>query len=108
MRLSEHELHIMEIFSEVKRRRLNLGLRRDLSLQPDLFGHQLQLKGLYIWGRALSHESRILAETDFNAILFNETDPAKVEAGEGYQLFTLRDLQEFPYLIALRMIPGLK
>ncbi len=83
--------------------RIDLGLKRDLSLDPQLFGRNLLVKGLYIWGRALSEKSLTLAQIECNVILYNETDREKVIVPEGYLLFRLHDLQEFPYLAAVRV-----
>jgi len=83
--------------------RLDLGLKLDLAQQPEIFGHVLKVQGLFIWGHAFTEESHILSELECDVILFNETDASKVEAPEGYWLFRLRDLQEFPYIAAVRI-----
>ncbi len=83
--------------------RTYLGIKKDLSQSPEIFGHELLVRGLYIWGRAFTENSRKLSEIECDMILFNETDPLKVSAPEGYTLFRIRDLQEFPYVAAVRV-----
>ena len=83
--------------------RVDLGLKLDLSRQPEIFGHVLKVRGLYIWGHTFTEESHTLSELECDVILYNETDAAKIEAPEGFLLFRLHDLQEFPYIAAVRI-----
>jgi len=85
------------------RPRVALGIKMDLSLSPELFGHELLVKGLFLWGRALTEESLLLSACGCDVILFNEFNPERVSCPEGYDLFQIRDLQEFPYLAAVRI-----
>ncbi|MBI1390288.1 MAG: hypothetical protein GC154_17750 [bacterium] len=89
----------------LNRPRLQLGLNLDLSTRPELFGRVLLLKGLYIYGRALSEESKQLGELEVETVIYNETDPAKVIPPENGAVFRLRDQQEFPYLCAIIIPP---
>ncbi len=80
-----------------------LGIKKDLSLEPGLFGRQLSVKGLYLWGHVFSEESQLLSRLECDVILYNETDKQKVQAPEGYDVFRIRDLQEFIYVAAVRV-----
>ncbi|MEW6239163.1 MAG: hypothetical protein AB1656_27590 [Candidatus Omnitrophota bacterium] len=90
-------------FKNLRRPRIDLGLKLDLSQQPEIFGHVLKVRGLYIWGHIFTAESHTLSELECDVILYNETDAAKVEAPEGFLVFRLHDLQEFPYIAAVRI-----
>ncbi len=80
-----------------------LGIKKDLSRSPEIFGHELRMRGLYIHGRALTETSKILSSIECDVILYNETNPQKVSPPEGYDLFRIKDLQEFPYIAAIRI-----
>ena len=80
------------------RPRLELGIRLDLSKQPHLFDRLLRVKGLYIYGRAFTPESRRLSELALEVTIFNETDLSKVTPEAGRYPFYLRDWQEFRYV----------
>lgn len=94
---------ISNYFNQLNRGRFALGLREDLSLHPDWFGRELEITGLFVWGRAQNEISKRLAAIKFDVILFNETNPQSVEVPEGFLLFRFYDLQEFPYLAAVRV-----
>ncbi len=94
---------ITAYFAQLYRRRFALGIREDLSLHPDWFGRELEITGLFIWSRAQNELSQRLATVKFDVILYNETNPQAVQVPEGYLLFRLYDLQEFPYLAAVRV-----
>jgi hypothetical protein len=82
---------------------MTLGIKRDLSLTPELFGKTLKVKGLFIWERAKIQVSLTLSTIECDVILYNETAADKVKPPLGYELFHIRDLQEFPYVCAVRV-----
>lgn len=85
---------------------VSLAIRKDLSLEPELFGRELRIKGLYIHGRANAEPSRVLSGLECDVILLNETDPQKITVPRDYVLFRMRDLQEFPYLALVKVHKG--
>jgi hypothetical protein len=87
----------------LNRPRIDLGINLDLSLSPTLFERTLRIKGLYIYGRALTVNSQKLAQIECDVILYNETDPNKIPFPEGWQIFRIRDLQEFAYAALVRV-----
>ncbi len=86
-------------------KKTHLGLKKDLSLTPEIFGHELLVTGLYIWGRAGSRDSIVLASIPCDIVLYNETDSSQIAPPSEYLLFRLHDLQEFPYTAAVRTHP---
>lgn len=82
---------------------MTLGIKRDLSLTPELFGKQLIVTGLFIWDRAKTENSLILSKIACDVILYNETAFDKVNPPPGYEVFQIRDLQEFPYVCAVKV-----
>jgi len=78
--------------------RYTLGIRKDLSKEPELFGKPLRIKGLYVWGRLKSITSLAIQNMEFDIILHNETDPKNVPPPKDYMVFKIKDLQEFPYI----------
>lgn len=87
------------------RPRMCFGIRIDLSRHPEWFGRLLQVEGLYIYGRAKSPESLKLSSLKMEIVLFNETDRTKINLPEDFHhSFQIRDLQEFPYIAAVRPI----
>ena len=85
---------------------MTLGIKRDLSLTPELFEKTLKVTGLFIWDRAKTETSLTLSQIECDVILYNETAADKVKPLPGYEVFQIRDLQEFPYLCAVRVHTG--
>lgn len=92
----------VEFLKKLHRPRVDLAIRKDLSESPEIFGHVLLVKGLYIFGRHLISDSVELSRIECDVILYNETDAKKIQAPEGCLLFRMRDLQEFPYIAAVK------
>lgn len=92
----------VEFLEKLNRPRVDLAIRKDFSLTPEIFGHQLLVKGIYIHGRAFADESKVLSQLEWAMIVYNETDFQKVKAPEDFLLFHIRDLQEFPYITAIK------
>lgn len=95
----------VEFLSQLNESGKRLAWRKDLSLEPELFGRPLRAKGIYLYDRPFAAESRQLASLELDLVLYNETDAMKIKQPEGYDLFRLFDLQEFPYLAAARVPP---
>ncbi|RJP21775.1 MAG: hypothetical protein C4527_22950 [Candidatus Omnitrophota bacterium] len=93
----------LELLNKLHAPRVYLGIKKDFSLSLEIFGHELLIRGLFIWGRALTEDSRKLSTMDCDVILYNETDIQKVSPPPGFLLFRIRDLQEFPYVAAVRI-----
>lgn len=85
---------------------MTLGIKRDLSLTPEWFGKTLKITGLFIWDRAKTETSITLSKIEFDVILYNETAADKVIPPPGFEVFQIRDLQEFPYICAVRVHTG--
>lgn len=93
----------IEFFATEVTKYTTLGIKRDLSLTPELFGKTLKVKGLFIWERAKIPVSLKLAGIECDVILYNETAVDKVKPPPDYSLFHIRDLQEFPYVCAVKV-----
>lgn len=76
---------------------------RDLSKEPEIFGRNLVVRGLFIYKLSSIWMSEFLSPIPFDAIVYNEIDLNKVVIPAGYIKVRLRDLQEFPYTAALRV-----
>lgn len=82
---------------------MTLGIKLDLSCSPELFGKELRIKGLFVWGRVKQPESIQLANIECDIIIYNQTAMDKVHPPMDYHIFQLRDLQEFPYIAAVKV-----
>lgn len=79
-----------------------LMMGRDLSKEPELFGHRLTVRGLFVYKLAHSWFSQFILPIPFDVILYNEIDMDAVHVPDGYIKVRLRDLQEFPYTAAIQ------
>lgn len=93
----------IEFFETEVIKHRTLGIKRDLSLTPELFGKTLKIRGLFIWERAKIPVSLTLSTIECDVILYNETAVDKVKPPPDYLLFHIRDLQEFPYVCAVKV-----
>lgn len=89
-------------------RQSQLAIKKDLSKEPDIFKTPLRLSGVYLYGRAFSETSKRLSTLELDMIIFNKIRLEEIIPPEGYLVFRLRDLQEFPYSAAVRVPPPIK
>ncbi len=76
---------------------------RDLSLEPEIFGKRLIVRGIFLYKKRHHWFSQLIATVSFEVILFNEIDLQNVSIPPGFIRVRLRDLQEFPYTAAIRI-----
>jgi hypothetical protein len=80
-----------------------LMMGRDLSQEPSLFGRALRVRGLFVYKQAHLEFGEFLSQIEFDVILYNEIELAKVSVPPGFVKIRLRDLQEFPYTAAIQV-----
>lgn len=79
-----------------------LMMGRDLSQEPSLFGRVLRVRGLFVYKQAQIEFSKFISQIEFDVILYNEIELAKVAVPPNFVKVRLRDLQEFPYTAAIQ------
>jgi len=83
-----------------------LMMGSDLSEQPDIFGKQLTVRGLFIYKQSSHWLSQLFLQLHFDVILYNEIELTKINVPPEYIKVRMRDLQEFPYTAAVQVHVG--
>lgn len=80
-----------------------LMMGRDLSQEPELFGHTLRVRGLLVYKQAHIWFSEFMSQIEFDVVIYNEIELERVRIPDGFIKVRLRDLQEFPYTAAIQV-----